>query len=73
MSLFHRFCDQLEMRNGVPGPATGWGVQNALAAWAKFWKREYFFYSTQFLFRLVWEREPCSDDLQSAQLLMSSM
>lgn len=38
------------MKAGVPGPPEGWGLDNALVAWGKFWRREYYPYRT--LFRL---------------------
>ncbi|RXW25473.1 hypothetical protein EST38_g449 [Candolleomyces aberdarensis] len=44
LSIFHRFCDQIEMKSGVPGPEEGWGLDHALVAWGKFWRREYYPY-----------------------------
>lgn len=32
---FYQFCDALEVKNGVQASATGWGVTNAVSAWAK--------------------------------------
>ncbi|KAK0441216.1 peptidase S28 [Desarmillaria tabescens] len=34
-SSFYRFCDALEVKNGVSAPEGGWGVENALSAWAQ--------------------------------------
>lgn len=38
---FFRFCDALEVNNGVTAPASGFGVDHALAAWGNFWKSSY--------------------------------
>ncbi|KAF9266345.1 hypothetical protein L218DRAFT_922990 [Marasmius fiardii PR-910] len=35
---FYKFCDALEVKNGVNAPASGWGLNNALAAWGKRWQ-----------------------------------
>ncbi|SJL15801.1 uncharacterized protein ARMOST_19306 [Armillaria ostoyae] len=32
---FYRFCDALEVKNSVSMPESGWGVDHALSAWAK--------------------------------------
>ena len=34
---FHRFCDALEVKDGVPAGASGWGLDHALKAWGSFW------------------------------------
>ncbi|KAK0200150.1 peptidase S28 [Desarmillaria ectypa] len=34
-AYFYRFCDALEVKNGVSAPESGWGVDNTLSAWAK--------------------------------------
>ncbi|KAL0955656.1 hypothetical protein HGRIS_001883 [Hohenbuehelia grisea] len=40
-TTFTRFCDSLEVKNGVSAPASGWGVETALPAWGNFWKSGY--------------------------------
>ncbi|KAJ8495908.1 hypothetical protein ONZ45_g12655 [Pleurotus djamor] len=40
-TTFTRFCDALEVKDGVSAPASGWGVDHALAAWGTFWKNGY--------------------------------
>jgi len=34
--VFYRFCDALEVNNGVSAPAKGWGLEHALAAWGNY-------------------------------------
>ena len=38
---FFNFCDALEVKNGVSASASGWGLNNALAAWGNYWKNGY--------------------------------
>ncbi|KAI0072974.1 peptidase S28 [Panus rudis PR-1116 ss-1] len=38
---FFKFCDALEVKNGVSAPASGWGLDHALAAWGAYWKLTY--------------------------------
>lgn len=38
---FFNFCDALEVKQGKIAPATGFGLNNALAAWGNFWKTSY--------------------------------
>ncbi|KAJ6616277.1 peptidase S28 [Mycena sp. CBHHK59/15] len=38
---FFDFCDALEVKDGVIAPATGWGLDHALAAWSSYWKTTY--------------------------------
>ncbi|KAJ3511571.1 hypothetical protein NLJ89_g4020 [Agrocybe chaxingu] len=38
---FYRFCDALEVKDGVSAPASGWGVNHALAAWGAYWRNGY--------------------------------
>jgi len=38
---FYRFCDALEVKDGVSASAKGWGVEHALAAWGNYWKTIY--------------------------------
>ncbi|PFH52555.1 hypothetical protein AMATHDRAFT_1958 [Amanita thiersii Skay4041] len=40
-SLFFKFCDALEVKNGVPAPESGWGLDNALTAWGSYFKKTY--------------------------------
>ena len=35
------FCDQLEVKDGEVAPASGWGVDHALSAWASVWKGQF--------------------------------
>ncbi|RDB19887.1 putative extracellular serine carboxypeptidase [Hypsizygus marmoreus] len=39
---FYRFCDALEVKDGVSAPASGWGLEHALAAWSSYFKNTYF-------------------------------
>ena len=36
-SVFYDFCDALEVVNGTVASAEGWGRENAINAWGKFW------------------------------------
>ena len=38
---FFQFCDALEVKNGTAAPASGWGLDHALAAWGAYWKSTY--------------------------------
>jgi len=38
---FTQFCDALEVKDGVNAPASGWGVDHALAAWGDYWRTTY--------------------------------
>jgi hypothetical protein len=40
-TMFYKFCDALEVKNGVSAPASGWGVDHALSAWGKFFSGNY--------------------------------
>lgn len=35
---FFKFCDALEVKNGIVAPASGFGLDDAFAAWGNFWK-----------------------------------
>ncbi|KAH9925851.1 peptidase S28 [Epithele typhae] len=39
---FYKFCDALEVKNGVGAPAEGWGLDYALATWGAYWVNTYF-------------------------------
>ncbi|KAI0740521.1 peptidase S28 [Earliella scabrosa] len=39
---FYKFCDALELKNGQSAPASGWGLDHALQAWASYWKSGYY-------------------------------
>ena len=43
-SMFFNFCDALEVKNGKNAPAKGWGLQNAVTAWGKYWNETYYEY-----------------------------
>ena len=43
---FFKFCDALEVKNGVSAPASGWGLDNALQAWGSYWKNSFYVQST---------------------------
>lgn len=43
---FFKFCDALEVNNGVTAPATGWGLDHALQAWGNYWKSTFYTDST---------------------------
>ena len=38
-SVFCKFCDALEVKDGVNGPEEGWGLECALQAWGKYMTR----------------------------------
>ncbi|KAK7062128.1 peptidase S28 [Favolaschia claudopus] len=38
---FFKFCDALEVKDGVSAPAAGWGLEHALDAWSSYWKTTY--------------------------------
>lgn len=38
---FYRFCDALEIKDGVHAPASGFGLEHALAAWGTYWRDIY--------------------------------
>ncbi|EAU84205.2 endoprotease [Coprinopsis cinerea okayama7 len=40
---FYRFCDALEVKDGVSAPAEGWGLEHALEAWGLYWRTRYYF------------------------------
>jgi hypothetical protein len=40
-SDFYRFCDALEVKDGQSAPASGWGLDHALAAWGSYWRNGY--------------------------------
>ncbi|KAG6896631.1 hypothetical protein C0992_007037 [Termitomyces sp. T32_za158] len=39
---FYQFCDALEVKDGVNAPASGWGLDHALAAWGSYFKDTYY-------------------------------
>ncbi|KZP20128.1 peptidase S28 [Athelia psychrophila] len=43
-SMFFNFCDALEVKNGKNAGAAGWGLQNALTSWGKYWNETYYDY-----------------------------
>ncbi|KAJ8495909.1 hypothetical protein ONZ45_g12654 [Pleurotus djamor] len=40
-AAFFRFCDALEVKDGVSAPESGWGLEHALSAWGAYWKNSY--------------------------------
>ena len=38
-SSFFTFCDELEVKDGVSAPASGWGLEHALPAWGSYFRR----------------------------------
>lgn len=38
---FTKFCDALEVKDGQAAPASGWGLEHALAAWSSLWRDGY--------------------------------
>jgi hypothetical protein len=40
-TLFFKFCDALEVKDGVSATANGWGLDHALAAWGSYFKNTY--------------------------------
>jgi len=45
---FSKFCDALEVKDGVQAPFTGWGLDHALNAWGSYWRNTYFSQSKAF-------------------------
>ncbi|KZP04566.1 peptidase S28 [Athelia psychrophila] len=43
-SAFFNFCDALEVKSGQNAPASGWGLDNAVTAWGKYWNETYYEY-----------------------------
>ena len=39
---FYKFCDALEVKNGVSAPAQGWGLDHALQAWGSYWTSTFY-------------------------------
>ncbi len=40
-AAFYQFCDALEVKNGVSASENGWGVDDALSAWARWFSINY--------------------------------
>ncbi|KAF8827196.1 hypothetical protein HHX47_DHR5000591 [Lentinula edodes] len=40
-AAFYRFCDALEVKEGISASMDGWGLEHALAAWGAYWKESY--------------------------------
>ncbi|KAF9556834.1 hypothetical protein CPC08DRAFT_74264 [Agrocybe pediades] len=38
---FYKFCDALEVKDGVQAPASGFGLEHALSAWGAYWRSYY--------------------------------
>ena len=49
---FYRFCDALEVKDGVSAPAEGWGLEHALDAWGFYWRTRYYSQRKSFRFNL---------------------
>ncbi|KAK2466388.1 hypothetical protein APHAL10511_002030 [Amanita phalloides] len=43
-TVFYKFCDALEVKNGVSASKHGWGLEHALNAWGSFYKKFYLGY-----------------------------
>ncbi|KAG1734459.1 peptidase S28 [Suillus paluster] len=41
-TLFFDFCDALEVKDGVNAGPEGWGLENAIYSWGKFWNTTYY-------------------------------
>ncbi|KAG1728280.1 peptidase S28 [Suillus paluster] len=41
-ALFFQFCDALEVKDGVNAGSQGWGLENAIYSWGKFWNTTYY-------------------------------
>ncbi|KAG6832185.1 hypothetical protein H0H92_004917 [Tricholoma furcatifolium] len=39
---FFKFCDALEVKNGISASAGGWGLDHALTAWGSYFKNSYY-------------------------------
>ncbi|KAI0737246.1 peptidase S28 [Daedaleopsis nitida] len=39
---FYKFCDALEVKDGVSAPAQGWGLDHALQAWGSYWTSTFY-------------------------------
>ncbi|KZW00377.1 hypothetical protein EXIGLDRAFT_639437 [Exidia glandulosa HHB12029] len=40
-ALFYRFCDAIEVKDGVVSDEKGWGLEHAFKAWGTFWNTTY--------------------------------
>ncbi|KAG6885617.1 hypothetical protein C0993_012364 [Termitomyces sp. T159_Od127] len=50
---FYQFCDALEVKDDVNAPASGWGLDHALAAWGSYFKNTYYAQREYFLSLLM--------------------
>ncbi|KAG9312786.1 serine carboxypeptidase S28-domain-containing protein [Chiua virens] len=39
---FFKFCDALEVKDGVQAPVTGWGLEHAISSWGSYWNTTYY-------------------------------
>ncbi|KAG1833222.1 peptidase S28 [Suillus subalutaceus] len=46
-SMFYRFCDALEVKDGVNAGPDGWGLENAINSWGNFWNTTYYKHTCQ--------------------------
>lgn len=37
-TTFYKFCNALEVKDGVSAPVSGWGLEHALPAWGNYFK-----------------------------------
>ena len=68
---FFKFCDALEVKNGVSAPAAGWGLDNALQAWGSYWKNSFYVQSTLKLRHLLYFPLISLDHQSAAPTIMS--
>ncbi|KAG2138324.1 peptidase S28 [Suillus clintonianus] len=43
--MFFKFCDALEVKDGVVAGPEGWGLENAIYSWGNFWNTTYYNYT----------------------------
>ncbi|KAG1770253.1 peptidase S28 [Suillus occidentalis] len=44
---FYKFCDALEVKDGVNAGPGGWGLDNAIESWGNFWNTTYYNHTCQ--------------------------
>ncbi|KAG2127940.1 serine carboxypeptidase S28-domain-containing protein [Suillus bovinus] len=44
-TMFYQFCDALEVKDGINAGPDGWGLDNAVNSWGKFWNTTYYEYN----------------------------
>lgn len=59
--MFFRFCDALEVKNGISAGPEGWGLENAIHSWGTFWNTTYYNVGRRFPSFLIDVAKPDSE------------